>query len=1193
MMLSWFARTFGTFALIVGAYFLYAEVAVPLALPEHVRTGGPIDEPSDGLDEELIPYLSLFREDSWERDPKSKVQKLELDQIVILFRKDHIEGSIARLEPCTILFLDKKKGSNSDSPADESERIRQAMILRTPQYAEIEFDGELSFSKFPLPNIKGGKLLGKVSITSDMKEPGPQDDLNIDTENVVFVESPALTAISTQKDVFFRWGPNSGVGSVLRINLEPTIPNSPKELTRLQFDSLRRMNLVFPKNGETTLAAAPGPQPANGAPKTANAVPPLTDQSPLPPVDGTSSDLASATLVAGNISLVSGPATRLDIQCQREFVFLPDEKKGDWRATFNGNVLAIQTNPDGSADQITGDELYVKFSPKPNQQPSSDGGVAGLGSMEPTFFYVAGKAGIGTQAPVPARLSTKQSGGVVMLGDEIQYDLKTHRVQLTTKTLSGQDGRLSRAPGASADVAIFLQENRYVLRSVLGFQYTFDPNGGIGVLVAPSPGSLEGILGEGNQAKRVFATWNELQIEPDKFDPKQMVVHMNNGVQFDMQGFNKLTAEKFNLWCFVNNEPSSADKRPKSAAASPNPPKMLEGNTTLTPDRAMVLGKVHLENENGTIDVNRLDLFFETVSPSGTISKSRWTPHSLYGDAPICRAGASQTEILQPLKNALQNPRSADGSVAQIGNVIGGGKGIVSAAGEALTEPRSIALVQHLEPYQFQPPPTPATANPSVANQAVLPAPAALLPTAATGQQPQQPGGLLGFGSGTSRSAYAITGDQMQMLVRNVNGSSTPDKIRIDGNVRIVEKLLNAPGNEAIEILGEEIKVWNPSTPETQIQINGKPPKEAVFRGKGIALNAMQLNIQRASNMIWSDGAGRLLASVPTGGGQPNVVINQGTPRAANGQQPLTSLRTANAPVDNRVLVDWNEQMSFDGKTIVFKGKASQTGVRVRVIHQNTLIYADALKIHLNRLVSFFDNRSDVQVKAESLECAGNVFIRTEEFEGQQRKSLNEGEFDGVRVYVETGDFVAWGGGCVRSTFMNNGKGMSASGPLAQVAPKGGIGKLAHLGVIFYDSIRGNYNSRTTEISDTVKCVYCPVNSWDEKIGIENRTSATKTGFLLDCDKLLIAQMPDPATGTLSVEMTATGNTTLEGNNLLAKAATVKYNQAKHLVIFDGDGFGNARVTSKGKSATAKKFAYDIETGDFQTFEAEGYEFGR
>ena len=1136
-----FLLTIGSFAVIMGMYVLYDRLAVPMLLPE--RTSRVFEDPDgDGQREELEPYLSLFAEGDWERDPKKSVQKLEIDQTIILFCNDEVNGNIVKLKPCTILFLDK------NPELSEAERIRQAFVMRTPQYAEVEFDGEVNFSSFPLPKIKGGTLLGQVSIHSDMKEPGPNDDFHLDTENVVFVESPALTKISTLKDVAFRWGTTIGKGSVLQIDLaklDPKNKNSSKEFSRLKFDSLPHLHMLLADKEGSAVAAT--------APKTANLVPSLPPNNVADPTKTT--------------TMLLREATTLDIQCKREFVFESGTRRGDWVACFFGDVKAVRTNPDGTADQIDSDELQVHFSPKP-QDPKAktatpkSGNVAGLGAMEPALLMARGKMGIGNQPPVPARLTSKQNGGVLMIGDQILYDLVKNQLILETEKIAG----------ASKEVFLALQNSRYVFKSTQGFFYTMPPNGGIGLLTSPSPGNFQGMVGEGNQLKKVSATWNTLRMEPYKSDPRQVVVQMGKGVRFDMQGLGWLTADRFDLWCFVS----------QGAAASPPAQtpdgSLFSGIGTLTPDCAKVLGNVHFENQDGICDVNQLDIRFETVGPDGKIISSQRTPQ-LPPLRPLIPSGEPRVgppEIEKTYKTLTLSQRE---------------KGQSPALHPPPSTPYSVIQVQHREQRSFEAPPQPrpAVVQPATANQGQI---TPLVPITVPVPSPQptvnstapklESGGLFGLRSGASRSVYAITADRMRMLVRNEAERSELSVIHLDGNVRITEKLTGVPTGEAVEILGEEVKVWNPSAPNTQILIKGKPPRDAEFRGKGAKLNAMEINISRAENQIWSKGAGRLLVSVPAQGSAKSELI------------PLTPLGGTPQGGDNRLLVDWSEKMFFDGKTIVFQGVTDQSGIRVLAYYQNTRIIADIIKVHLNRVVSFFDDQSDIQAKAETIECVNNVFIQTEEIENNRHQSVSTALFNGLSVRVETGDFIADGPGEIRRTFVNDGKGFSMPGGSSPRETPNTKEQLAHLFIRFHKELRGNYLTHIAEIEGTVRCMYCPTNLWDMKLSDADQNSVVKRGYLMNCDHLLIVQMPNPGGNTQSVELTATGRTTIEGTkDLFARAETIKYNQAKGQVILEGNAFGKAIIHAGKNQASATKLEYNTETGNFQVVEGDGFEFSR
>ncbi|MGL4593399.1 MAG: hypothetical protein ACRCUY_01575, partial [Thermoguttaceae bacterium] len=372
--------TSGSFFLILALYFVYGWVAVPMILPNNTDGEKNWPVPNDAeIHGEIAPMLFLFSEDSWERDSNSQLHLLQLGSTVVLFREDTIEGNVAKLSPCTILFL------SSDPELSDAEKYRQAIILRTSDHARLEFSGELNLSKFPLPQMQGGTLVGPVTISSDMSSPDSEDDFFMASENVTFSETPALTTISTLKDVVFRFGQHSGEGTNLLVNLTPSNPKdlkSAKELGRMKLETLRFLNLAFP------------------------------DQ--------------------GNINIV----------CQREFQFVANPPEQNWIASFHGKVEAVRTNLQGEKDVLNAEELRVSFRQKEmavtTPQQTQVKSTSSMNSLEPIMFIAVGKRRLQEQAPIPARIKTMQNGGAILVGDQILYDIKQNFVTIeSAKDASG------------------------------------------------------------------------------------------------------------------------------------------------------------------------------------------------------------------------------------------------------------------------------------------------------------------------------------------------------------------------------------------------------------------------------------------------------------------------------------------------------------------------------------------------------------------------------------------------------------------------------------------------------------------------------------------------------------------------------------------------------------------------------------
>jgi lipopolysaccharide export system protein LptA len=1081
--------------LFTGLYALYGWVAVPVFLPppdeRHYAEvlSGNQENPSR---EEVAPYLPLLPEGEWERNPKIDLHYLQFGDTVILFSKDTIDGKYARLEPCTVLMIP----GLTDSALTEKERqekIQEGIVLRAPLYAEIEFDQDFNFGQIAAktPNITGCKLYGKVTISSAMK-PGADDDLYLETENISISESSALTRITTLKDVRFRYGGNSGSGSVLTMELtpqNPKNPKSPKELNRVQFEKLKQLQLIVKdeKNGEKN------------------------DDKPAV----------------------------IDIHCQREFYFRREKTPQNWIASFLGNTEIVRTNPDGTQDNLDAEEVHLRFissgkavSPPvkgaampPLKTTAPPKAATALSTLQPTSFVAAGKPARSGQPAVPVILRSQQSDGVLMSGDRILYDIAKNFLAVETQT--------------SKEVEIVLQ-NKYFIRTEKSFQYTLGKETDvIGVLSSPGKGTLRGNIGDEKMPKNIFLSWNALQIAPCPVSKEQVLIQLWSGISAEVQDFGKMTADKLDFWCKKEELPQKE--------------KSLQ-NSSFIPDRAMVKDKVRFTNDKGLCSVNRMDIFFETVNTAGMTKQSRWTPKILTDDAPLPSDGRQINPIQQV---QYTQPNSVQHTAPML---------------KPLTQRPAVVPL-----YQAQPErpvaasvKEPVTASPNVPVQRPF----------SVAQQ-----NLLGM-NGQSGAGYEITGEQMRMLVRNTAGQSNVETLVLEGGVVIEEKLTDNTKGGLVRITGNEVQVWNPSAPDTQIKISGDASRRAVFTGRGAELTAQEINVDRASNKIWSPGAGVLTANT----------ANVKMPAAAGEQSvALVPMKQANSIQDSRLTVEWNQEMRFDGQRLQFLGKADRFGNRVKTLYQDKAVWCDIMEIHLNRFVSLFDDKSGIKPEAEVIQCANDVYIISEEYdENRKLKSKDSARFAKLRYQIASNTFVAEGPGVLRSMSLGSGKGFADSAikiPGAVNAADAKQGKLNFLSVWFLNYVRGTFLGvqKNVDIQGRVQAVYCPADSWDDVIDIDNQSAARYKGYILECEQLQITELPDPAeNGKPAAELTASGNAKIDGSKIYGSAQTIKYNQAKSTVMFDGKARIHTLEQGKKSEQSAEMIQYNIETGAVRLNQSQG-----
>ncbi|MEN6459359.1 MAG: hypothetical protein ABFC63_10565 [Thermoguttaceae bacterium] len=215
-----FRRIAASFAIVVVAYWVYALAVVPwieppadLAIGRAVaQTDGTTkDDPPEPPDDPIRPQMDwikkLFRADAWE---SKKPTILESNRAKLIFEsyRNHPDGRI-ELHPCTVVFP-------YDGPAeDEDQRIRQSIVLEAPGGALLQFDPPLDLARPKFGRLVGGRLVGPITIRSDWKLPGPEDDLLIVTRDVELLDQ----IVHTPHIVDFRWGPHFGRGRDMMITL--------------------------------------------------------------------------------------------------------------------------------------------------------------------------------------------------------------------------------------------------------------------------------------------------------------------------------------------------------------------------------------------------------------------------------------------------------------------------------------------------------------------------------------------------------------------------------------------------------------------------------------------------------------------------------------------------------------------------------------------------------------------------------------------------------------------------------------------------------------------------------------------------------------------------------------------------------------------------------------------------------------
>jgi len=471
-----------TLAITVAAYWLYGLIAVPLIEPradahhdDLLTTALAGAEADRNRTKELE---GLFPPGDWRlRNPKI----LENNQTKLLMQNyQNLGNGQIVIEPCTVIYT-------PDGPfADEAERLRRTVVMDAPKGAALQFDRPLQLGRGQVGQLIGGRLIGPISIRSEGKSPGPEDDLLILTQDLQLDGQHVFTP----QPVSFRVGPNYGSGRDLHIYLgtatgpakNSTLPNL-GNLESFELRQVDRLHVESLKPARSGAAAAPAPtaQPA-----------------PFMPGGGDQD-------------------VPLEVTCKGPFRFT----MADQVATFNDQVDVWRVNPNGASDKLTCNTLSIFFGDKrpplpttpkpPKREPPS------LMDLEARRLVAKGEPAI---VIAPAQQMEAR-------GQALAFDLPTNQITME----GGEPVWLTQAG------------NEIRARSL---SYAPNPNSEqLGRAVARGPGELKGQSPD-RPGQVLEARWtDQLTVQPEG---QQQLISLTGGAALNVPQMGSLAAQTIHFW---------------------------------------------------------------------------------------------------------------------------------------------------------------------------------------------------------------------------------------------------------------------------------------------------------------------------------------------------------------------------------------------------------------------------------------------------------------------------------------------------------------------------------------------------------------------------------------------------------------------------------------------------------------------
>ncbi|MCA9241681.1 MAG: hypothetical protein KDA37_15830, partial [Planctomycetales bacterium] len=578
-------RSLIAFGIVMVLYQAYALVAVPLLTPSSVvkaNTGAGLPQVSVNPVEKFQKLLSAyFPAGHWSLSGKPIV--IESGQMMLVLddyqRDDSGRVDISR---CAVLFFPTPRASRGAPPRD-------AVIVEAPEGAKLQFDRDFNPARGKVGRIVLGQFPGPITIRSDMREPGAADDLEIITRDLYLSQS----LIRTLADVSFRLGPNRGGGRRLEIFLLEEKFRRPgdKDLGitgvkhleifenvqfEFQTDSLQLSDAVAlapdarlarPQRVQLTGFSVPLAQANSGAAAWAGGA----KQESVYQKPGAA---AARPIAAAPVHVNCAGSFRVN------FV--------DLTATFYKRVYATQLSFTGQSDQLTCDELSVRFSSNTQLAPDQD----------PDFRGTQREA-LGKLRPVLLRAT----------GEPVRLDSPSRQAHARARTLQVDiDQRQVTLDGGTPQV---LQAGNEVTAPVIRYQH---PEKGepaaIGRLWLAGPGRLSIAPRQGDPARAVEARWNQV---PGVEFPVQLVraegrpvllVEGRPSVEGATMG--SLTCDRMRI--AMREVPADGKEGPAIELGGSSPDKLA-----LLPERIDAVGAVVIQSPELTANTHEVTVWVRPV----------------------------------------------------------------------------------------------------------------------------------------------------------------------------------------------------------------------------------------------------------------------------------------------------------------------------------------------------------------------------------------------------------------------------------------------------------------------------------------------------------------------------------------------------------------------------------------------------
>jgi hypothetical protein len=576
-----------TLGAIIVAYELYVLTVVPLLEPPHVvaRKQERITEKDrDYAARAVGKYQRLlsayFPPDHWSQTREPKVIESGAVMLVLDDYDRHDDNRVDMTHFALVIF---------PTPRDQAAAPpRDAIILEAPQGAHLQFDDHFHPERGQIGQIVHGVFPGPITIRSDMKDPGPNDDLLVETSDV---EMNSKLLVSPN-EVRFRLGQNVGSGRELEIRLlkdeQSESRSGGMKVAGIESIEIRREVKLRVFLGTSSLL--PGNKTEQKSEdRAASNNRQLIRRLPLATAVADTGRrtirLTSAEVPARQEVAAASAKPPVDVTCTGPFHF----DFQSYIASFDRDVEVVQLNSNGPSDQMSCQQLDIHFGPRAAADDGSPPAADTAHDEQKDLVRLTAESVIAQGYPV---VVVSPSRPAEARANRIELQIPQRKVILS----GGQDVSLTQGPNVLRAPTIQYQQPDH------------DATTKIGNFHADGPGTLHYVPNPQKPDQVFEAAW-KAQVELGR-NSGQPVLTVTGRPQLLMTGMGELTADQVVIYLREVAAVVDVDPAGDATEQAPNREKVQ-----VRPDRLDAIGQVEIDSPQLLARTRELKTTFHEEAP--------------------------------------------------------------------------------------------------------------------------------------------------------------------------------------------------------------------------------------------------------------------------------------------------------------------------------------------------------------------------------------------------------------------------------------------------------------------------------------------------------------------------------------------------------------------------------------------------